>query len=79
MSKNVTKCHKSDKIIAKCIIVFPHFPGRQIGRHIKLLFSNGGIGIVENTNEIKHLDTTLKSAGKIVTLTESLKKITGKS
>jgi hypothetical protein len=38
-----------------------------------------GIGIVENTNEIKHLDKTLKSAGKIVTLTESLKKITGKS
>ena len=35
--------------------------------------------IAENTDEVKQLGKTLESAGKIVTLTESLKKITEKS
>ena len=38
-----------------------------------------GVGIAENTNEIKQLGKTLESAVKIVTLTESLKKLTDKS
>ena len=38
-----------------------------------------GICIAENTNEIKRLSKTLESAVKIVTLTESLKKLTEKS
>ena len=37
-----------------------------------------GVGIAENTNEIKQLGKTLESAVKIVTLTESLKKFTEK-
>ena len=38
-----------------------------------------GVCIAENTNEVKQLGKTLESAGKIVTLTESLKKFTEKS
>ena len=38
-----------------------------------------GVYIAENTDEVKQLGKTLESAGKIVTLTESLKKITEKS
>ena len=38
-----------------------------------------GVGIAENTNEIKQLGKTLESAVKIVTLTEFLKKFTEKS
>ena len=38
-----------------------------------------GVCIAENTDEVKQLGKTLESAGKIVTLTESLKKITEKS
>ena len=38
-----------------------------------------GVCIAENTSEIKQLGKTLESAGKIVTLTESLKKFTEKS
>lgn len=38
-----------------------------------------GVCIAENTSEVKQLGKTLESAGKIVTLTESLKKFTEKS
>ena len=38
-----------------------------------------GVCIAENTNEINQLSKTLESAVRIVTLTESLKKLTEKS
>ena len=51
---------------------------KSIERYSSEMLENG-VCIAENTDEVKQLGKTLESAGKIVTLTESLKKITEKS